>query len=380
MDCASSSRLSSRNRVRGWCGLGSIRSMSRSRAPVGAIRSGDCGLGFGSGSRIKALKPLPSAFLAIGNHLTRELDIARRPSAMYVIENNRLAMARCLGQSHVARNHCLEDLLAEKASEIRADLLGECGSLVVHVQQDPFDAEIAVQRPANSHQRVNQFRNPFKGQVLALDWHQDRIAGGQSVQCQEIERWRAVEEDVLVFAPDGLEEFPQPELALRQAYEFDGCAGEVLVRRNEIQAFHLSFLDEARIRLIENESVVEEPASGISRKAKGAGGVGLGIAIYHQGATLCGSQGSSQIHHGGCLPNATLLVRDGYDFAQITLFPGHRDAWNLAEPQPGSNCSTWNIALRTPTRDGGLDYGREPMSRTRSRESGTASICQCQPG
>src|SRR5208282_3478229 len=118
MDCVSSSRLSSRNRVRGWCGLGSIKSMSRSRAPVGAMRSGDCGLCFGSGSRIKALKPLPSAFLAIGNHLSRELDIARCSCTMYVIENNRLTMTRRLGKAHVARNYSLEHLLAEKASEI----------------------------------------------------------------------------------------------------------------------------------------------------------------------------------------------------------------------------------------------------------------------
>src|SRR5271154_1803242 len=125
MDCASSSRLSSRKRVRGWCGFGSIRSMSTSRMPpAGRATSVGSGLAFwsslsgGSGSRIKALKPLPNAFRAIGNYLLGKLDVAGRSCAVYVIEYNRLTVTWGFGKADVARDHGLEDLLAEEAAEV----------------------------------------------------------------------------------------------------------------------------------------------------------------------------------------------------------------------------------------------------------------------
>src|SRR5271170_1735710 len=105
--------------------------MSISRAPIGAAGSWGVGAGFGSGSRIRALNPLPSAFLTIANHLLCQAEIARRARAMYVIEYNRLTVTRSFCQADIAGNHGLENLLAEEAAQIGADLLGKCGSLVV---------------------------------------------------------------------------------------------------------------------------------------------------------------------------------------------------------------------------------------------------------
>src|SRR5208282_2144520 len=298
MDCASSSRLSSRKRVLGWRGLGSIRSMSTSRAPEGAGGSGNSELRFGSGSRIKALKPRPSAFLAIGNHLPGELYVARRSSTVYVIEYNRLTMTRCFCKAHVARNYGLENLLAEEASQVGADLFGECGALIVHCQQDSLDCEIGVERSANPHEGVEEFGNPLEGQILALDRNQNRITRGQRVQGQKIERGRTIEQNVFVVGADGLDELAKPEFALGKINELDGGPGEVFVRRNEIQPLHLSFLNEARVGLLENQSVVEGPASGVLGEADGAGGIGLRIAVHNEGATLCCRQRGPSIHDG----------------------------------------------------------------------------------
>src|ERR1700739_1884217 len=72
----------------------------------------------GSGSRIRAPSPLPNAFLAIGDNLLCKIDIGLRASTMNVVEVNRLSMAGRLGQSHVSRNHRLEHLAPEEASQI----------------------------------------------------------------------------------------------------------------------------------------------------------------------------------------------------------------------------------------------------------------------
>src|SRR5271154_5912951 len=130
---ASSSRASSRNRVRGWKGLGSMRSMSIwSGPPVGApsragataaplevvgydATSGAGATGIcGSGSRMSAPSPLPKAFLVIYDYLLSELCIALSAPAMDIIENNRLTETGCLGQPNVPWDYCLEYLGPEK--------------------------------------------------------------------------------------------------------------------------------------------------------------------------------------------------------------------------------------------------------------------------
>src|SRR5271154_3946231 len=106
--------------------------MSTSRAPLGAAASWGRGAGFGSGSRIRALNPLPSAFLAIGNNLLGQANVARRPRTMHVIEYNRLTVTRSFRQANIARDYSLKDLLSEEATQIGAHLLGKRCALVVH--------------------------------------------------------------------------------------------------------------------------------------------------------------------------------------------------------------------------------------------------------
>src|ERR1700722_16956523 len=151
MERASSSRASSRKRVRGWKGLGSIRSTSIWRGPplLEAARAGATAAPFdvvayeessgvgatgtcGSGSRMSAPSPLPNAFLVIKNYLLCELCVALGPFTVDIIENNRLTETWRFGQPNVSRNHCLENLGPEKTPQIRSDLARQCGSLVVH--------------------------------------------------------------------------------------------------------------------------------------------------------------------------------------------------------------------------------------------------------
>src|ERR1700738_2241452 len=151
MERANSSSASSRNRVRGWNGLGSIRSASicngapdieDSRAgatavPLGVVEcDGVAGVGAtgtcGSGSRMSAPSPLPNAFLVIKNYLLCELCVALGPFTVDIVENNRLTETWRFGQPDVSRNHCLENLGSEETPQIRSDLARQCSSLVIH--------------------------------------------------------------------------------------------------------------------------------------------------------------------------------------------------------------------------------------------------------
>src|ERR1700722_9247251 len=105
---------------------------------------------------------------------------------------DRLAMAWRLRQAYISRNYRLKHLRAEKTPQIRRDLLGKAGSLVVHGQNDALNGQIWIQRPPDAHKRVKKLRNALKCQIFALNWHKHRIRSRERVQRQEIERWRAI--------------------------------------------------------------------------------------------------------------------------------------------------------------------------------------------
>src|SRR5271157_2131613 len=128
MERESSSRLSSRNRVRGWYGLGPINSMSIICGPeplevtgagAAAVAAPEELMACGSGSRISAPSPFPKAFLGMGRYLLGKLDVGFGPSTTNVVDNDGLPVARCLRQSYIARNHGRKDLRTEETPQVR---------------------------------------------------------------------------------------------------------------------------------------------------------------------------------------------------------------------------------------------------------------------
>src|ERR1700744_2125406 len=81
---------------------------------TGGGSTGTCG----SGSRMSAPSPLPSAFLVIEDDLLSKIGVAFGPFAMNIVKNDRLAETRRLCEADISRNNRLEDLRAEKAAQI----------------------------------------------------------------------------------------------------------------------------------------------------------------------------------------------------------------------------------------------------------------------
>ncbi len=78
-------------------------------------------------------------------------------------------MTWSLGQANVSWNHRSEYLSAEEAAQVGGNLARERGALVVHGEQDAFDAQRRIERAANAHERVQQFGDAFERVIFALD-------------------------------------------------------------------------------------------------------------------------------------------------------------------------------------------------------------------
>src|SRR5579862_7669290 len=110
-------------------------------------------------SRMSAPSPRPSAFLAISDDLLCKLYVSLGTFTMYVVEQNGLPVTRRFSQPYISGNDALENLGAEKAPQVSSDLTRERRPFVIHCENDALDSQSGVERPADSHQRVQKLGN-----------------------------------------------------------------------------------------------------------------------------------------------------------------------------------------------------------------------------
>ena len=85
------------------------------------------------------------------------------------------------------------------------DLLGQPGAGVVHRQDDGADFEVWLRLVCTRPTLRSSWPEALEGVVLALDRHQDLVGGGQSVDREQPQRRRTVDEDEVEVVLDGLE-------------------------------------------------------------------------------------------------------------------------------------------------------------------------------
>src|ERR1700674_2914107 len=126
--------------------------------PLAVVACGGMGASsgeiLGSGSRMSAPSPRPSAFLGIGNNLLGELRVAFCALAMNVVENYRLTETWRFRKTHISRNHALKDLCSEETAQISRNLTGKTRPLIIHRKQDALDLEAWIQSAPDAHQCI----------------------------------------------------------------------------------------------------------------------------------------------------------------------------------------------------------------------------------
>src|SRR5436190_238084 len=191
MESASSFNPSSLKCFRGCCALGRMRSISISRSCSDSTSSG---LGVPS----RALSPRPRAFLCTAmNDLLCEANVGLGSFGFDVVKQNGLAVTWRFAKPNVARNDRGQDLIAEKLLEVGHDLVGEVGAFVVHRQEDAFNFETGIGDFADLLNGFHQLGNALEGEILALNGNKDAIGSDQSVHRKDVQRRRAIDEDVV---------------------------------------------------------------------------------------------------------------------------------------------------------------------------------------
>ena len=137
----------------------------------------------------------PHATLAL-DHLGGELDIGLAAGAAIIVEQHRLTMRRRFGHPHIARDDGRIDLLAEHAPHVLDHLVRQASALVVHGEHHAVDLELGVEPHPDLLDRAQELGQALEREELALQRHQHGVGSGERVNGQEIERGRAVDENI----------------------------------------------------------------------------------------------------------------------------------------------------------------------------------------
>jgi hypothetical protein len=127
-------------------------------------------------------------------------------------------VTRGFRKADAARYHGLEYLVAEKLLQIIRNLTRQIRTIVVHRQENAFDLQIVLKRVAYAVYGVEELRDTFQREEFALNGYQHRIGGDESVQREEIQGRRAVDDDVIEVLFDSFEGVPQASLPVVVIY------------------------------------------------------------------------------------------------------------------------------------------------------------------
>ena len=153
---------------------------------------------------------------------------------------------------------------------------------------------------------------PFERVVLRLHRHEHAVGRGERVDRERPERRRAVEEDEVVAVAARGERLGEIPLAVGAARELDDGAGEIRLRRDEVEVRERGGVDELGERRAVEEVVARRP---VRAHPEPRGRVRLRIEVDHERALAGLGEAGGEVDGGRRLADAAFLVREGVDAA-----------------------------------------------------------------
>ena len=182
----------------------------------------------------------------------------------------------------------------------------------------PWMREIRIERALDLLDRLQQLAEALEGEELALQRHQDRMRGRHGVDGQEVQRRRAVDQDIgivsvatrLLVAACG-ESLPKPESAVGLLRDLELDTEKVERRRGDRHPRHGRRNGGLGERRLADQEIVGRAAPALAVDAEAGRGVALRIEIDDQDLLADRRKRRPEIDRRRCLADAALLVGEG---------------------------------------------------------------------
>src|SRR5690625_912921 len=292
------------------------------------------------GRRASRPRPSPLDFADTNEHLLGQLAVGGGPRGRPRILEDRLGVRWRLGQSHTARNHRLEDLLAQMRTNVLLHLLRELCAPVEHGEQDPQHGQIGIQPALDPCNGLQHSGNALQGVMLGLHRHYQVVGRTEGVQRECTHRWRRVEDNEVEVGPNPQERLGEQLQVLPRSIQLDRHTGEIHRGGKDVQVA----LSNPLHRLARGNPAYEDIVDGPFRlyDAQARAGIRLWVKVDQQDAAV-GGKGSGQIDRGSGLSDPTLLI--DYPYGGQATPPGPLTAKRV--PREASPISA-DLAISKP--------------------------------
>ena len=115
------------------------------------------------------------------------MQVRPRALGLLVVGNGGFAVARCLGQAYIARDHRLIDLFAEELAHFVHDLIGQLRAAVVHGHDDTLHGQLRVQAFVAHFDAAHEVGNALERIVFALHRDEHAVGCDECIDRQQLE-------------------------------------------------------------------------------------------------------------------------------------------------------------------------------------------------
>ena len=161
----------------------------------------------------------------------------------------------------------------------------------------------------------HQLRQAFKRVIFALNRHQKRVARAKGVNGNQPQRRRAVKEYVIILLPNARKRIFQKAFAFFQRNHFDFRAGEIDVRRQNVDVFKFSVENCLRRRDAVNQHVISGILNRALVHAVAAGGIPLGVNVTNQHFFTGCADRRRKVDRRGRFAHAAFLIDNSNGFS-----------------------------------------------------------------
>ena len=181
-----------------------------------------------------------------------------------------------------------------------------------------MDRELRVEPCPNPFHRRKNLAQTLEREELALQRHEHRVARRHGVDGEEVERRRAVDEDIAVGGLARLHRqrrhrLAQPEIPVRRAGDLQLDAKQIERRRHDVETRHRRLDRGLRERSFADQHVIGRNRVRVALDAEAGRGVALRIDVDDQHRLVDRRERRAEVDRRRGLPHPALLVGDRKD-------------------------------------------------------------------
>src|SRR3989344_6496377 len=230
----------------------------------------------------KNFEYLSPLFLFALQYLPHHAFVGARALGKSIEVQNGFAIARRFCQTDGAGHHILENRSRKMRPHFGYHLARQTIARIIEREKHSHNSQMRLQIIAPQLDGAEELGKPFQRIILRLHRDDYLIGRHQTIDSEESQRRRTIDQDIIVIRADLAQDMLQAEFPILDMHHLDLRAGQILPRRNDVQAFRIRPQDDFLRCETQNHRMIEIFFEALGIDAQARRGIALRIQIHQK--------------------------------------------------------------------------------------------------